>query len=251
MLKNRKNKKGLTLIEVLAVIVILGIVAAIAIPSVMNYVGDSEVKGFKTELGSMETVLQNNRAVSTMLDYAKLTGTTATDGTDTAVFNQEKVLAYMNGSKALPIKDGVDQTKTYVNIQLTATGGVNTATASNGLTVLPKTLVDQLAQVYLPSNGQTVNIKAYPIDVELLYTGKQLSNTLAFPKNITSVAGYGDKYQNRTSAVSGAPKVVQTTATDQNKAGNFFVTDTGRVFYTGTDAVTSDGTVVHMINKNK
>ena len=38
----RKNEKGLTLIELLAVIVILGIVAAIAIPAIGNIIDDSK-----------------------------------------------------------------------------------------------------------------------------------------------------------------------------------------------------------------
>jgi len=37
----RKNQKGLTLVELLAVIVILGIVAAIAVPAVGNIIEDS------------------------------------------------------------------------------------------------------------------------------------------------------------------------------------------------------------------
>jgi type IV pilus assembly protein PilA len=42
-IKNRiKNQKGLTLIELLAVIVILGIIAAIAVPSIGKLIGNSE-----------------------------------------------------------------------------------------------------------------------------------------------------------------------------------------------------------------
>ena len=46
MLKKRiKNEKGLSLVELLAVIVILGIVAAIAVPSIGNIVNTSRDKG--------------------------------------------------------------------------------------------------------------------------------------------------------------------------------------------------------------
>lgn len=44
MRKQIKNQKGLTLVELLAVLVILGIVAAIAIPMVGNIISDSKDK---------------------------------------------------------------------------------------------------------------------------------------------------------------------------------------------------------------
>lgn len=44
-----KNEKGLTLVELLAVIVILGIVAGIAVPSVMNIMQKSKVNAVKAD----------------------------------------------------------------------------------------------------------------------------------------------------------------------------------------------------------
>ncbi len=43
-MKFKKNQKGLTLIELLAVIVILGVIAAIAVPSIGGVIGDSKTK---------------------------------------------------------------------------------------------------------------------------------------------------------------------------------------------------------------
>ena len=42
--KRLKNEKGLTLVELLAVIVILGIIAAIAIPSIGNIIENTRVE---------------------------------------------------------------------------------------------------------------------------------------------------------------------------------------------------------------
>ncbi|MFC5591148.1 type IV pilin protein [Sporosarcina soli] len=47
--KRLKNEKGLTLVELLAVIVILGIIAAIAVPSIGNIVTNSKVNALKAD----------------------------------------------------------------------------------------------------------------------------------------------------------------------------------------------------------
>ncbi len=44
-----KNQKGLTLIELLAVVVILGIIAAIAVPSIGNLIQKSRVDAAKAD----------------------------------------------------------------------------------------------------------------------------------------------------------------------------------------------------------
>jgi len=47
--KHLKNQKGLTLIELLAVIVILGIIAAIAVPAIGNVINNSKEKATYAE----------------------------------------------------------------------------------------------------------------------------------------------------------------------------------------------------------
>ena len=68
-----KNKKGLTLIELIAVIVIIGIIAAIAIPSVGNVIARS-----KTSADKANQVLIKDAAARYALEA---TTTTASDGT--------------------------------------------------------------------------------------------------------------------------------------------------------------------------
>lgn len=54
LLKKRlKNEKGLTLVELLAVIVILGIVAAIAIPAIGSLIDNSRIKAVKADIANV------------------------------------------------------------------------------------------------------------------------------------------------------------------------------------------------------
>ena len=48
-----KNKKGFTLIEVLAIIIILAIIALIAIPNINGYVNEAHEQSFKTSIDSL------------------------------------------------------------------------------------------------------------------------------------------------------------------------------------------------------
>ena len=56
--KRIKNEKGLSLVELLAVIVILGIVAAIAIPSIGNIIDNSRIKGIKADAANVVSAAQ-------------------------------------------------------------------------------------------------------------------------------------------------------------------------------------------------
>ncbi|MDW0109644.1 type II secretion system protein [Sporosarcina aquimarina] len=47
--KKLKNEKGLTLVELLAVIVILGIIAAIAVPAIGGIIDNSRIKAVKAD----------------------------------------------------------------------------------------------------------------------------------------------------------------------------------------------------------
>ncbi len=53
-----QREEGLTLIEVLAVVVILGIVAAIAVPSVTKAIDQAKVNSTETTLGTLQSALQ-------------------------------------------------------------------------------------------------------------------------------------------------------------------------------------------------
>ncbi len=58
----RKNQKGFTLIELMIVVAIIGILAAIAIPNYLNYQLKSKTAEAKTNLGGIKTALESYRA---------------------------------------------------------------------------------------------------------------------------------------------------------------------------------------------
>ncbi len=64
-----KNRKGFTLVELLAVIVILGVLLLIAVPAVQNIINNSKQKSFRREA---ELILEN---VETVVGTEKLDGT--------------------------------------------------------------------------------------------------------------------------------------------------------------------------------
>jgi len=75
-LKHLKKEKGFTLVELLAVIVILGIIAAIAVPMIGNVINDSKDKAI---LADAQTILNGAKlAHSSNLS----TATTATYGNE-------------------------------------------------------------------------------------------------------------------------------------------------------------------------
>lgn len=77
----KKNQKGLTLVELLAVIVILGIVSAIAVPSITGIINSTKTKA---DLASIEMVKSavRNKVLSENLTATPATTTIASLATE-------------------------------------------------------------------------------------------------------------------------------------------------------------------------
>ncbi|MCM3758102.1 type II secretion system GspH family protein [Sporosarcina aquimarina] len=126
--KKLKNEKGLTLVELLAVIVILGIIAAIAVPSIGNIIENSRQKAILADASNaMEAAnlyFVENPEKSTV-DLAELKkGFLDSAGSLLTVTVTQSTETTSNGTT----------TKTPMKIVFTAKTGKTTASVTTGIT---------------------------------------------------------------------------------------------------------------------
>ncbi|MDK8639500.1 prepilin-type N-terminal cleavage/methylation domain-containing protein [Niallia taxi] len=139
--KHIKNEKGLTLIELLAVIVILGIIAAIAIPSIANIIEKSRFDAVKADavqiLNSAQTYISAN-------DYQ--TGTLTNEQLGAYVENVDTFVT--SGTGAYSVTVGA-------NGALTFTG---TGKKGNVTVTITNATLKQINEAKKASSGNTTTI---------------------------------------------------------------------------------------------
>lgn len=60
-MRRRKSESGFTLVEILVVMFILGLLAALVVPNIIGKVGTAQVAATKTQIASLETALDTFR----------------------------------------------------------------------------------------------------------------------------------------------------------------------------------------------
>ncbi|MBB5212116.1 type IV pilus assembly protein PilA [Microbulbifer hydrolyticus] len=114
-----KKQQGFTLIELMIVVAIIGILAAVAIPQYQNYVTKSQVSRVMGEVGALRTVVE-----TCMMD-----GLSATD----CDFGWSGSNLLLGDSKALQTGGGLTATfNTDGSASLAAAFGQNASTALSG-----------------------------------------------------------------------------------------------------------------------
>lgn len=121
MKKLQKNKKGFTLIEIIVVLIIMGILLAIAVPAILSYVGRAEEqRDLSTAraafLGSQTVVLETRAADAEATDLELATAVSGAAGA--IAINAELGDATINAINCRVVNRGVDE----CSIQITATG---------------------------------------------------------------------------------------------------------------------------------
>ena len=58
MARNRRSERGLTLVELLVVLLIIALIAAFAVPRVMRYVGSAKADSAKIQISRLDGILE-------------------------------------------------------------------------------------------------------------------------------------------------------------------------------------------------
>ena len=116
-----KKQQGFTLIELMIVVAIIGILAAVAIPQYQNYVAKSQVTRVMQETGAMKTVIE-----TCLLDGRTTIGTGAGE-CDLGWTNSNLIGDSANPQTGLTVTIGTDGTASVA-----ATFGGNAATTLTG-----------------------------------------------------------------------------------------------------------------------
>ena len=145
----KKIQQGFTLIELMIVVAIIGILAAIAIPQYQNYIENSKISAAASSIQSIETAMAND--YQTNGSFPTL-GTLQTEGVNMPVLN--------NGAVTIPTSGATGAILITFNAKLS---GNDTAVPTLTFTATPLTGASTLIWV-ASSSGLSTSGTAYVLN---------------------------------------------------------------------------------------
>ena len=158
-LRNKKGEKGFTLIELLVVVIIIGVLAAVALPNLLGQVAKGRQSEAKNNLGAVNRTQQAHRLEEGFFGVIEpgnvVAGAVAGPGPDGIVGNADDV-AFAQAIELLPIRITGDN-YAYSD-QLNPPTAISAAQQATAVGDLQNDILDYTAAVGQTAAGNFVNI---------------------------------------------------------------------------------------------